>query len=104
MTKEQLLPDELLRELPAPGGAEEKDPILRVKFFYPDFEWMWYGIEFDGVDIFYGLVDGVELEFGTFSLSELLDNHGTMGCEVERDLYFTPKRASELFPEIYKPL
>jgi hypothetical protein len=74
-----------------------------VKFCYPDFGWTWYGIEFDGEDIFFGLVDGFELEFGTFSLSELLANRGTLRCEIERDLYFTPKRVSELFPEMYKP-
>jgi hypothetical protein len=65
MTKEQLLPDALRRRLPALGEAEEKDPILQVN-----------GIEFDGKDIFFGLVDGAELEFGTFSLSELLENRG----------------------------
>jgi hypothetical protein len=103
MTKEQLLPDELRSRLPALEEAEERDPILQVKFFYPDFGWTWYGIEFDGEDIFFGLVDGAELEFGTFSLSELIENRGKLGCEIERDLYFVPKRVSELFPEIYKP-
>jgi hypothetical protein len=77
--------------LPKLGStSEEENQIARVKFFYPDFEWTWYGIEFDGDDIFYGLVSGFEEEFGSFQLSELMENRGTMGLEIERDLYFQP--------------
>ncbi len=97
MTKEQLLPDEIRSRLPRPGAIKgEPDPMVWVKFFYPDFEWTWYATEFDGEDTFYGVVDGVEREFGCFTLSELLETRGTMGCEIERDLSFTPKRVSEL--------
>jgi hypothetical protein len=32
--------------------------MVWVKFFYPDFSWTWYGIEFDGKDFFYGYVEG----------------------------------------------
>lgn len=91
MTIKQLLPKAVRDSLPKLGSMlEEKNPIARVKFFYPDFDWTWYGIEFDGDDIFYGLVFGVEEEFGTFRLSELMENRGTMGLEIERDLYFKP--------------
>ena len=31
-------------------------------FFYPDFNWTWYAIEFDGKYTFFGLVDGFEEE------------------------------------------
>jgi len=67
-----------------------------VKFFYPDFSWTWYGIEFDGKDVFYGLVDGFEKELGCFLLSELMECHGKFGMEIERDFYFTPCRLSTL--------
>lgn len=91
MTKDQLLPKEVRDTLPNLGStAEEENPIVRVKFFYPDFGWTWYGIEFDGEDIFYGLVHGFEKEFGTFRLSELMEKRGKLGLEVERDLYFQP--------------
>ena len=62
----------------------------------PDFSWTWYAIEFDGDDIFFGFVDGFAKELGSFRLSELLENRGTFGLEIERDLHFTPKRLSEL--------
>jgi hypothetical protein len=101
MTREQLLPDDLRNQLPGINAARgERDPMVWAKFFYPDFEWTWCAIEFDGEDTFYGLVNGVELEFGSFSLSELLETRGTLGFEIERDLSFTPKRVSELFPEL----
>ena len=54
------------------------------------------GIEFDGKDTFFGLVDGFEVELGYFTLSELQRNRGKLGLPIERDLYFTPCRLSEL--------
>jgi hypothetical protein len=98
MTISQLLPKEVRNRLPKyeelPETTEEL--IVQAKFFYPDFSWTWYAIAFDGDDIFYGLVDGFEREFGDFRLSELLANRGKFGCAIERDLYFTPKPVGEL--------
>ena len=97
MKKHDVLPQWLRKELPAFGETgEEDDPLVRAKFFYPDFSWTWYAIEFDGGDVFYGLVDGFEKELGNFRLSELLENRGKLGLEIERDLYFTPCRLSSL--------
>ena len=49
MTRDQLLPPEILARLPKLGEtAGQEDSIAQVKFFYPDFSWTWYGIEFDG--------------------------------------------------------
>lgn len=93
----ELLPKDIMAQLPKLGEtAEQQDPLALVKFFYPDFSWTWYGIEFDGTDIFYGLVDGFEREIGQFSLRELITNRGKLGCPIERDLYFSPLRLSEL--------
>lgn len=93
----QLLPKEILEQLPPLYSQEDvKDPMVICKFFYPDFDWTWYAIEFDGKDTFYGLVDGYEEELGYFSLSELVGNCGKMGLPVERDLYFKPCRLSEV--------
>jgi hypothetical protein len=93
----KLLTKEVLDKLPALYSQEnEKDPYVICKFFYPDFSWTWYAIEFDGKDTFYGLVDGFEEELGYFSLSELLSNRGKLGLPVERDRFFTPRRLSEV--------
>ena len=97
MNRAQLLPPEVLKGLPPLGATErEADPLCRVKFFYPDFSWTWYAIEFDGDDLFFGLVDGFEKELGYFSLRELLSNRGKWGLEIERDFHFTPTPMSEL--------
>lgn len=92
-----LLPTSVREALPPLGATkDERDPLVRVKFFYPDFSWTWYAIEFDGDDLFYGLVDGFEKELGSFRLSELLENRGKLGMEIERDLYFRPCHLSSL--------
>lgn len=91
MEKDLLLPTSLLERLPPIGATnEELDPMIQAKFFYPDHSWTWYAIEFDGVDLFYGLVDGFERELGYFRLSELLQNRGALGCAIERDFHFRP--------------
>ena len=93
----QLLTKDILAKLPRFGAtSEEEDPLVICKFFYPDFSWTWYAIEYDGDDLFYGLVDGYEKELGDFRLSELEENRGKLGLPVERDRYFTPCRLSTL--------
>lgn len=91
----KLLPDDIRQTLPPRYSQEhEKDPLVRVKFFTPWTNWTWYAIEFDGDDLFFGLVDGFELELGYFSLTELESVRGPAGLAIERDLYFTPKPLS----------
>jgi len=92
-----LLTKEVRGKLPPLYSQEEvEDPMVICKFFFPDFSWTWYAIEFDGTDQFYGLVDGFEKELGYFSLTELMSNRGKLGLPVERDRYFTPCRLSEV--------
>ena len=93
----ELLTKEVRGKLPPLYSQEEvEDPMVICKFFFPDFSWTWYAIEFDGTDQFYGLVDGDEKELGYFSLTELLGNRGKLGLPIERDRYFTPCRLSEV--------
>ena len=93
----QLMTEEIKKALPQLYSTEqEKDPIARVKFFTPWTSWTWYATEFDGDDIFFGLVDGFERELGYFSLSELESVTGPAGLRIERDLYFKPTPLSQL--------
>jgi hypothetical protein len=92
----KLLTKELLKQLPKIGETEKQEQIAIVKFFTPDGAWTWYGQEYDGEDLFYGLVDGMEKELGYFSLSELKSVRGQFGLPVERDLWFKPTRIDEL--------
>ncbi len=91
----KLMTQELRRTIPALYTTEnEIDPTVHAKFFTPDAQWTWYVMEFDGEDLFFGLVVGLETELGYFSLSELESVRGPLGLPIERDLYFTPKLLS----------
>jgi hypothetical protein len=91
-----LLPESIRQTIPALYSQEAvEDPIARVKFFHPLSSFRWYVTEFDGEDLLFGLVQGLEEELGYFSLSEL-ESVRVLGLPVERDLYFTPKPLSEL--------
>jgi type I restriction enzyme M protein len=100
-----LLTDEIRLQLP-PLYSQEGNPdantypwseaIAYAKFFTPDSHWTWYATEFDGKDTFFGLVQGLEEEFGYFSLTELLDCRGPLGLTIERDLWFKPTPISQL--------
>jgi len=85
----KLLTKAIKNKLPKLNSQENiKDPKVQVKFFCPWNQWTWYGIEFDGEDLFFGYVIGFENELGYFSLNELKSIKGYMGLGIERDLYF----------------
>ena len=107
----KLLTKELAKTLPALYSQETNaDPMVMCKFFTPDAGWTWYAIEGSPVDangfydtdkekvdfVFFGLVSGIEVELGYFSLSELKSVRGKFGLPVERDLSFQPTRLSEV--------
>lgn len=93
----KLLTQEIRQRLPKLYESERtKDPIVQAKFFTPWTGWTWYAIEFDGEDIFFGLVQGFEEELGYFSLSEMESIRGPMGLTIERDLYFKPQPLSQV--------
>ena len=93
-----LLTEELRKKLPELYECEDQglNALAQVKFFTPDSNWTWYASEFDGEDIFFGLVSGLEVELGYFSLSELQSVRGPLGLPIERDLYYVPKTLQEL--------
>lgn len=86
-----LLPDDVRASLPPLYSQEkETDPMIHVKYFTPDSSWTWYVTEGETRE------DGHEPELGYFVLSELESVTGPMGLHIERDLYFEPKRKSEV--------
>jgi hypothetical protein len=110
-----LLPDALRDRMPPLYSKEnERDPIVECKFFDPVGSWTWYATEGSPVDedgyydtdkekvdyVFFGLVDGYEQELGYFSLSELKTAkegmQGLRALPIERDVWFEPKRLSEI--------
>ena len=97
-TGENLLDQASREKLPPLYANEEKglEAQAQVKFFTPDSNWTWYASEFDGEDIFFGLVSGFEVELGYFSMKELKDVRGPLELQIERDLHFEPKTLREL--------
>ena len=97
----ELITKEIMENFKKTGRQENKKPedvICVVKYFDPTGSWTWYATELnpEDNDTFFGLVDGFELEWGTFSLEELKSVHGPFGLGIERDLYCgTPKKLSE---------
>jgi hypothetical protein len=97
----ELLTKELRKKLPALYSNEEvTDPMVICKFFALGSAWTWFATEFDGEDIFFGMVHGFEKELGTFSLKELESLKISIGGveipAIERDINWTPRRLSEL--------
>ncbi|MHB8629595.1 MAG: DUF2958 domain-containing protein [Aggregatilineales bacterium] len=97
-SKPELLDAKSRAALPALRSWEKLglDTLALAKFFSPDAQWTWYASEFDGEDVFFGLVNGYELEFGNFFLSELEATRGPLGLPVERDRHYEPKTFREL--------
>ena len=110
-----LLPDILKERMPPLYSQEnERDPMVHAKFFDPVGSWTWYATEGSPVDedgyydtdkekvdyLFFGLIDGHELELGYFSLNELKTakegRRGLQALPIERDVWFEPKRSSEI--------
>lgn len=102
MTRKQLIPEFIRKRLPTLDEIAETpldELTVEVKFFYPDFGWTWFGIAFDGEDTFFGLVDGFEAEFGDFSLRELMETRGKLGCAIERDRSFIRQPVGPIYTE-----
>jgi len=76
--------------------AQGLEALAQVRFTCPDLGWSWYATEFDGQDIFFGLVAGNEVAYGNFTLSELYWTRGPLGMPVERDLHFKPRPVGEI--------
>ncbi len=92
----KLLTQAIKAKLPALYSQEnETDAMVQVKFFTPDANWTWYATEYDGEDIFFGKVVGLDTELGYFSLKELQSVRGSLGLPVERDKWFSPKPLSK---------
>ena len=107
----QLLTDDVKAIIPALYSTDDGDTdtlgarMVTVKFFTPWSNWTWYvleGAEEDGDYLFYGYVEGLENEFGYFTLRELEQVKGPFGLTIERDLYWTPKPISEIATEMYR--
>lgn len=100
-----LLTKENIKALPPLYSQENnKDPLAVIKFFDPTGSYTWYAIEGekqpDGDYLFFGLVDGFEMELGYFTLNDLLTCkkglRGMRALPIERDRHFDPTPISKI--------
>ncbi len=94
-----LLTQDLTSKIPKLYQTEEtplKEKLAVAKFFHPASNWTWYVIEYDGEDTCWGLVEGHEVEFGYFSLSEISQPLGIYNLPVELDEWFRPTKVEDL--------
>lgn len=94
----KLLTKEIRKQLPKLYSTENvptEEKVAVVKFFMPSGRGTWYGVEFDGEDIFFGYVVsplGPDMdEWGNFSLTELMSLRGQFNLGIERDYWFQPQ-------------
>jgi len=97
----QLMTKTLERRFAQIGRQEnDPDPIVVAKFFNPTGAGTWWVTEYDPVDrIIFGYASvfgGPYDEWGYTSLNELESFRGVFGLGIERDLYWTEKRFSEI--------
>ena len=97
----KLLTKNLMDRFHKVGNQEdEKVPLVIAKFFNPAGAGTWYATEYDPeTNIFFGFVSifgDHNDEWGSFSLEELESFKGSFGLGIERDLFFSEKRASEI--------
>lgn len=94
----KLLTKELEKQMP-----REDSKTVYCKFFTPDSNWTWYAMEYIPEDrVFFGLVDGHEVEYGYFSLDELETVRGPLGLKIERDRYFKKTPIKEIVNKLEK--
>ena len=98
--KMKLLTKELINKFKYIGSQENiDDPIIVAKFFHPLSNYTWYATEYNNeTKIFFGMVHGHDKELGYFSFDEL-NSLKVGGLPVERDLYFSRKKLSDLKKE-----
>lgn len=75
----------------------QADPLCLVKLFNPTGAGYWYVAGFDpATGLAFGVADIFMAEMGDFDMHELVAVRGRFGLPIERDLHWSPQRASEL--------
>ena len=90
----KLLTKALEKKLPAIHSATNK---AYVKWFTPWTNWTWFLMEYNPeTGECFGYVEGLEKEFGYFTLNQVQEVRGKFGLPVERDLLFETTDVEEL--------
>ena len=81
--------------------GSDMDQMVVAKYFDAMGGWKWFLMNMDkDEDYCWGIVKGHEVEMGSFSIKELQSVKLPLGMGIERDRYFEPMPASELWKEL----
>ena len=82
-------------------GSDLDGQMIVAKFFNPVGSWTWYLMNLhEDKDYAWGIVDGNDVEMGSFSIKELESIVLPFGLGIERDILFDSVPASELWKEL----
>ena len=78
-------------------GSDMEQQVV-AKFFDAMGDWKWFLMNMDGSDKDYcwGIVKGFAVEMGSFSMNE----QQSMSPRIQRDLYFEPMKAKDLWDKL----
>ena len=84
--------------------GSDMNQLIVAKFFDCQGSFTWYLMNIDPEDKDYcwGIVDGYEVEVGSFSIKELESLIGLFGPRIERDKYWKPIKAIDLWEKLKK--
>ena len=84
-----------------PLGDSMEQKVV-AKFFDAGGSWSWFLMNQDPTnpDYMWGIVNGVEVEVGSFSLSDLQNHRGRFGLGIERDRFFKEMDAKEVYGKL----
>lgn len=79
--------------------GSDMNQMVVAKFFDPCGTWTWYLMNQDpnDTDYLWGIVKGFDVEVGSFSLNELVNYRGRLGLKIERDRFFDPMKAKDVY-------
>jgi len=89
------------KQYPLASSMEQK---VVGKFFDPTSKWTWYLMNQspDDPDYLWGIVRGNAVEIGSFSLKVLQSMRVKFGLKIERDMWFKPMTANEVWDKLVK--
>jgi len=83
-----------------PKGTNMEQMVV-AKFFNPMGKGTWYLMNMhDDNDYCWGICHIYEWEIGSFSINELKSVSLPFGLKIERDMYFKPVKASDLWSKL----
>ena len=81
-------------------GSDMEQNVV-AKYFDPMGSWKWFLMNKKKDDSYcWGIVKGFEVEMGSFSIDELESIKLPLGMKIERDLYFEPMKAKDVWDRL----